>query len=1082
MLHGLWSPGSGLVLWHPPGADAGAVVGELPDPLGSIVRTARFRHRAEVLVPGAGGPELVTVRGHALAPETAAPVLLQELPPRRVAGDLRFLAHVARGIDRWVGAGRVVPEVRRDDGDWWVRWRLLGGQRQRAWLAELAVAMPAALRTVGRPSALLEDFTGELADPITRLRLAAAAPSRLAGGDSADTPSNAIRPSVGTTGTAVIGGSVRTAGAAATPTGGESDRNTSRAVGAGSRVSRARRAEALRNAGSAADDPEALTAALRDSLAAEEGYLGPDDRPVHATRVGPHPLLAALVGDGPLEVGSYRLASVLEDWRTSLTADEPELVLRLLEPPDAEAEAADVLWRLEVCLHTEGEAPQPVLLPGDPQAVRVAGEKLAAAKQAYPRLRDLPGDPHSMDLLLPTEVVMDLVAHGAQALQSAGVRLLLPRAWKITTPSLRLRVQSPAATETAVGLQGLVSYRWELALGDTVLTPAEMARVIAAKSDLVQLRGQWVQADHRVLAAAAEYVSGRADDTPTTVGGLFAELAANPVTRVPLASVTATGWAAELFDADHPTEPIDPPAGLKAELRPYQQRGLTWLATMSRLGCGAVLADDMGLGKTIQVLALLLHERETSSARPKPVHRVAPRAEPGLAAGDPAPVTTATSPALGAGPAPTLLVCPMSVVGNWQREAERFAPGLRVLVHHGAGRRSGPEFDAAVADSDLVVTTYALLARDVEELKRQGWQRVVLDEAQHIKNAATRQARAARAIPARHRLALTGTPVENRLEELRSILDFANPKLLGKPSDFHARFAVPIERERDENAVARLRAITSPFVLRRVKTDPAVISDLPEKIEMTVRANLTVEQAALYQAVLDDMTQKLKAAKTKEDMGRKGAVLAALTRLKQVCNHPAHFLGDGSGVLRRGRHRSGKLALVEDVLEAVLADGERALLFTQFREFGELVAPFLTERFGVEVPFLHGGVPKQRRDAMVTRFQESGGPPLMLLSLKAGGTGLNLTAANHVVHLDRWWNPAVENQATDRAFRIGQRRDVQVRKLVCVDTIEERIDDMLSGKRQLADLTVGVGENWITELSDDELRDLFALGSEAVGE
>ncbi|WP_306360584.1 DEAD/DEAH box helicase [Nocardia sp. CC227C] len=1083
MLHGLWSPGSGLVLWHRPDGDAGAVVGELPDPLGSIVRTARFRHRAEVLVPGAQGPEQVTVRGHALAPETAARVLLQELPPRAVAGDLRFLAHVARGIDRWVGAGRVVPEVRRDDGEWWVRWRLLGGQRQRAWLAELAVAMPAALRTVGRPSALLEDFTGELADPITRLRLAEAAPSLSADGISAETASSATH-SAEITGTAVIGGSAR---AAATPTGDESVRDTSRAAGVGSPASRARRAVASRNEGAvAADDPESLTAALRDSLAAAEGYPGPDDHPVHATRVGPHPLLAALAGDGPLEIGSHRLASVLEDWRTSLTADEPELVLRLLEPPDAEAEAADVLWRLEVCLHTEGEAPQPVLLPGDPQAVRVAGEKLAAAKQAYPRLRDLPGDPHSMDLLLPTEVVMDLVAHGAQALQSAGVRLLLPRAWRITTPSLRLRVQSPAATETAVGLGGLVSYRWELALGDTVLTPAEMARIIAAKSDLVQLRGQWVQADHRVLAAAAEYVSGRADATSTTIGGLFAELAANPVTRVPLESITATGWAAELFDTEHPTEPVDPPSGLKAELRPYQQRGLTWLATMSRLGCGAVLADDMGLGKTIQVLALLVHERETPPPRPDSAHGAAAPAERVRTAGDPATVhpadTAAPHSPVVAGPAPTLLVCPMSVVGNWQREAERFTPGLRVLVHHGAGRRTGAEFDAAVQDSDLVVTTYALLARDVEELKRQEWQRVVLDEAQHIKNAATRQARAARAVPARHRLALTGTPVENRLEELRSILDFANPKLLGKPSDFHARFAVPIERERDENAVARLRAITSPFVLRRVKTDPAVISDLPEKIEMTVRANLTVEQAALYQAVLDDMTQRLKAAKSKEDMGRKGAVLAALTRLKQVCNHPAHFLGDGSGVLRRGRHRSGKLALVEDVLEAVLADGERALLFTQFREFGELVAPFFTERFGVQIPFLHGGVPKQRRDTMVTRFQESDGPPLMLLSLKAGGTGLNLTAANHVVHLDRWWNPAVENQATDRAFRIGQRRDVQVRKLVCVDTIEERIDDMLSGKRQLADLTVGVGENWITELGDDELRDLFALGSEAVGE
>lgn len=456
----------------------------------------------------------------------------------------------------------------------------------------------------------------------------------------------------------------------------------------------------------------------------------------------------------------------------------------------------------------------------------------------------------------------------------------------------------------------------------------------------------------------------------------------------------------------------------------------------------------MGLGKTVQVLALLVHERETAAATADPV-------------------------------GPTLLVCPMSVVGNWQREAERFAPDLRVLVHHGAGRRSGPGFDAAVADSDLVITTYALLARDVEELKRQDWRRVALDEAQHIKNAGTRQARAARLVPARHRLALTGTPVENRLEELRSILDFANPKLLGKASEFHSRFAVPIEREHDENAVTRLRAITSPFVLRRVKTDPAVISDLPEKIEMTIRANLTVEQAALYQAVLEDMSAKLKAAK---GMERKGAVLAALTRLKQVCNHPAHFLNDGSTVLRRGHHRSGKLALVEDILESVIADGERALLFTQFAEFGNLLTPFLTERFGTEVPFLHGGVGKARRDAMVTGFQQDDGPPVMLLSLKAGGTGLNLTAANHVVHLDRWWNPAVENQATDRAFRIGQRRDVQVRKLVCVDTIEERVDDMLKGKSQLADLTVGTGENWITELGDAELRELFALGAEAVGE
>ncbi len=580
-----------------------------------------------------------------------------------------------------------------------------------------------------------------------------------------------------------------------------------------------------------------------------------------------------------------------------------------------------------------------------------------------------------------------------------------------------------------------------------MLTPAEMARLVRSKSDLVRLRGQWVQADHRALAAAAAYLEGRTSDTTGTLTDLLAQIATTEVKDVPIEQVRATGWAAGLLESTRAAEPVDPPAGLKAELRPYQLRGLSWLATMHRYGCGGILADDMGLGKTVQVLALLLHERETA--------------------------------ARDSAPGPTLLVCPMSVVGNWQREAERFAPELRVLVRHGAARRSGAKLDAAVADSDLVITTYALLARDVEELNRQPWERVVLDEAQHIKNANTRQSRAARHIPARQRLALTGTPVENRLEELRSILDFAAPNLLGKASQFHARFAVPIEREHDENAITRLRTVTAPFVLRRVKTDPAVISDLPDKIEMTVRANLTVEQAALYQAVVDDMMAKLKQS---ENIQRKGVVLAALTRLKQVCNHPAHFLGDGSAVLRRGQHRSGKLALVEDVLEAVLADGEKALLFTQFREFGELIEPYLTERFGTRIPFLHGGVPKKRRDAMVENFQSADGPPLMLLSLKAGGTGLNLTAANHVVHLDRWWNPAVENQATDRAFRIGQRRDVQVRKLVCVDTIEERIDDMISGKQELADLTVGTGENWITEFSDDEIQRLFTLGSEAVGE
>ncbi|MFF2088461.1 DEAD/DEAH box helicase [Nocardia sp. NPDC058176] len=955
MLHGLWSPGSGLLLWH----DGEPVaVGSV---LGDILERARFRHRAEVLVVDAAGrPETAEVRAHALAPPTAAVVLRSRLPRENVSGDLRFLAHTARGIERWVRAGRVVPQVERADGQWWVRWRLVGGQRQRAWLAELAAAMPAALRVAGSPAAVLDDLVTELTDPIAREYLA------------------------------------------------------------------------------------------------------------HRTMT--HPLLAALVGDTPLDAGSYRLAETLSQWRDGYAADEPELVLRLCEP-DGEFGSLDetvALWRLQVCLRPVDDAPKPVALDDDPVIVRTAAEKLGQARKAYPRLRDLPTDPRGLDLLLPTAVVADLVAHGANALREDGIRLLLPRAWNIVEPSMRLRVSSPAAAESTVGLGGLLSYRWELALGDLVLTQAEMERLIRSKSDLVQLRGEWVQADHRALAAAARYVAQHADDTPLTLADMIGELAAERVDDVPVTEVTAEGWAAELFAREVEPEPVPVPVGLKAQLRPYQERGLSWLATMSRLNCGAILADDMGLGKTVQVLALLVHEREAVA---DDIRRAA----------DSAPVQSSAAefdvPAVRVGP--TLLVCPMSVVGNWQREAQRFTPDLRVLVHHGADRLKGAKFAGAVRDSDLVVTTYALLARDAALLSEQQWERVVLDEAQHIKNAATRQARAARALPARHRLALTGTPVENRLEELRALFDFAMPKLLGSPQSFRARFAVPIERERDQHAIDRLRLITDPFVLRRLKTDPTVISDLPEKLEMTVRANLTVEQAALYQAVVDDMLEKLKDAK---GMARKGAVLGALTRLKQVCNHPAHYLGDGSPLLRRGSHRSGKLALVEDVLDAVIADGEKALLFTQFREFGDLVLPYLTERFGGPVPFLHGGVAKQRRDDMVTGFQRDDGPPLMLLSLKAGGTGLNLTAANHVIHLDRWWNPAVENQATDRAFRIGQQRAVQVRKLVCVDTIEERIDEMISGKKQLAELAVGTGENWITELSTDELRELFTLGAEAVGE
>ncbi|MFE2755916.1 DEAD/DEAH box helicase [Actinosynnema sp. NPDC059335] len=645
-----------------------------------------------------------------------------------------------------------------------------------------------------------------------------------------------------------------------------------------------------------------------------------------------------------------------------------------------------------------------------------------------------------MELALDVAGAYDFLRHAA-LLAEAGFGVMLPAWWRQPHRlGLRLTATSrgtagQVAKESELGLKVLVDYRWELAVGDEPLTEAELRSLAGAKVPLVRVRGQWVHVDPKRLAAGLAFLErGGGQMTAAQVllhSGLHPEDADLPL---PLNGVGATGWLGDLLSGqvEHHLEPVPRPRGLLAELRPYQQRGLAWLAFLDRLGLGACLADDMGLGKTVQLLALEAHNRQHGKRLP------------------------------------TLLVCPMSVVGNWQREAARFTPDLEVRVHHGADR-------VLDTDCDLVITTYAVLARDVARLTGVTWDRVVLDEAQNIKNSSTRQSKAARALPARHRVALTGTPVENRLAELWSIMDFVNPGILGTINTFRARFAVPVERHHDEDAAVRLRRITGPFVLRRLKTDPRVITDLPDKIEVKQLCTLTAEQATLYQAVVDDMLAKIAEA---EGVRRKGLVLATMSRLKQVCNHPAQLLGDGSRVAGR----SGKLARLEEILEEALADGDKALCFTQFTAFGSLVVPHLAARFDTEVLYLHGGTPKRRRDEMVRRFQEADGPSLFVLSLKAGGTGLNLTAANHVIHLDRWWNPAVEDQATDRAFRIGQRAHVQVRKFVCVGTLEERIDRMIEEKRGLAQLVVGAGEDWLTELSTGELRELFALSGEAVGD
>jgi SNF2 family DNA or RNA helicase len=473
----------------------------------------------------------------------------------------------------------------------------------------------------------------------------------------------------------------------------------------------------------------------------------------------------------------------------------------------------------------------------------------------------------------------------------------------------------------------------------------------------------------------------------------------------------------------------------------------------------------MGLGKTIMLLALMAHER----AGPQPGPDAA---QPAAGAGTAVTHESKVPQPVG----PTLLVCPMSLVGNWQREAERFTPHLAVHVHHGSDRLSGDGLRVALNAADLVITTYAIAVRDRDELGEITWGRVVCDEAQNIKNPGTRQARAVRSLPAGSRVALTGTPVENRLSELWSIMEFTSPGLLGPAERFRSEFAIPVERHGDEEVSGRLRRLTGPFILRRVKTDKTIISDLPEKQEMKVWCNLTPEQASLYQATVTDMLARIEAAE--EGIERRGLVLATMAKLKQVCNHPAHLLGDSS----RLPGRSGKLARLEEICDEVIAAGERSLCFTQYAEFGRMLQPHLAARLGCPVLFLHGGTPKKKRDTMVEEFQHLNEPAVFLLSLKAGGTGLNLTAANHVIHVDRWWNPAVEDQATDRAFRIGQRKDVQVRKFVCVGTLEERIDAMIEEKKALAEQIVGTGEGWLTELSVADLRTVLALSPEAVSQ
>jgi uncharacterized Zn finger protein/superfamily II DNA or RNA helicase len=612
-----------------------------------------------------------------------------------------------------------------------------------------------------------------------------------------------------------------------------------------------------------------------------------------------------------------------------------------------------------------------------------------------------------------------------------GIRVLLPKPLRrLLRPHLSMKLSSKGA----VSGQGLLSFaeviqfQWQIALGNKVLTPEEFVKMARRMRGIVRLGYSYAFLDEYEVAALLNQLENAPEPSPMQLLqiALTREYQGAPV-------FLEENLRQQIEELLKPTL-LPLPEGLKAQMRPYQQRGYEWLYKNIRLGVGSLLADDMGLGKTLQVIAALLRMKQD-----------------GLLSAD----------------KKALVVVPTTLLTNWVNEIRKFAPALSYALYHGSDRSW-----EALNGADIVLTTYGVLRTDIEEINKHPLAVAVVDEAQNIKNPEAAQTKAARKLKAGLRIAMTGTPVENRLSEYYAIFDFINPHLLGSPSDFLREFARPIESERNHYALERFRKLTAPFLLRRLKTDKNIIGDLPEKIETNQYCLLTGEQAALYQATVDTFLQDI-AKEDEKDIRRKGLVLSMLTALKQICNHPAHFLKKGQA----DPSLSGKTQRLLELLEDILTSGEKTLIFTQYREMGDLLVPLLRERFGFEVPFLHGGCTRAQRDRMIEDFQKHHATRIFLLSLKAGGTGLNLTAATNVIHYDLWWNPAVESQATDRAYRIGQQRNVLVHRLITQGTLEEKIDTLLQQKKELAELTVLSGEKWLGDLSTEELRELVQLAS-----
>ncbi len=655
-------------------------------------------------------------------------------------------------------------------------------------------------------------------------------------------------------------------------------------------------------------------------------------------------------------------------------------------------------------------------------------------------------------LRINLDTAYEFLKDDAAVLESAGFKIVLPSWWTLEgRRRARIRIKAAAhpakATETGHGmlsLDSLVDYQYDLSIDGEPVSEQEWLALVSAKSPLVRFRGEWMEINSEQLSGMLELWRGKGtDDDSIGFNQLVKDIAEADEDAVTFEFDEVLNKTLRQLQNQDAIDPADDPHGLQGSLRTYQKKGLAWLAMQEALGLNPCLADDMGLGKTIQLIALLLRERQE-------LHPEAP--------------------------APTLLIAPTSVLSNWKREVGKFAPDLACVIHHGSDRARDPEaFAAAIDHADLIVTSFALARSDKDLLKSTDWHRVVVDEAQNIKNPKSAQARAICALRAPRRIAVTGTPVENRLMDLWSLFNFLNPGYLGTVARFKRAYETPIQRDSDPSRSRQLQSLVRPFILRRLKTDKSIISDLPDKVEQKVYCNLTREQASLYQAVVDDVQKQIEEA---ESMQRRGLILSTLMKLKQICNHPSQFLQDGSAF---EASRSHKLTRLNEMIEEALDGSDSLLVFTQFTDVGHRLETLLRERHGCPVHYLHGGTSRSRREKMIESFQDpQASPGIFILSLRAGGVGITLMQANHVFHFDRWWNPAVENQATDRAYRIGQEKTVFAHKMVVLGTLEERIDSMIESKQALAENIVGSNEDWLTEMDNAAFRDLIALNRQLI--